>query len=102
MAERLFKYFDTAELITTVKALGKAVTSGVGGQKQLRNSNTGFLVECAILHPDELKRRYMMGRVEIWLRGRGVDGEDADPDCAELEPTDPRLEKNMRIHTSYC
>lgn len=102
MADRIFKYFSTADLISTVKELGKALASTAGVQKQLRNSNTGFLVECAILHPDEIRQRYLSGRVEIWMRGRGANGDVADPDCAALEPTDPRLERVMRICTRYC
>jgi len=102
MADRIFKYFSTADLISTVKELGKALASTAGVQKQLRNSNTGFLVECAILHPDEIRQRYLSGRIEIWMRGRGANGDVPDPDCAALEPTDPRLERRMNICARYC
>jgi len=101
MADRIFKYFETAALISSVKELGKALASPSGVQKQLRNSNTGFLVECALLHPDEIRQRYLSGRIEIWMRGRGANGDVADPDCAALEPIDPRLERRMHLHASY-
>jgi len=101
MADRIFKYFSTADLISSVKELGKALASSTGVQKQLRNSNTGFLVECALLHPDEIRQRYLSGRLEIFKRGRGANGDVADPDCAALEPTDPRLERTMSIHVRY-
>ena len=101
MADRIFKYFETAELITTVKELGAALASATGTQKQLRNSNTGFLVECGLLHTDDIRQRYLSGRIEIFLRGRGANGDVPDPDCAAMEPIDPRLERRMHLQARF-
>jgi len=101
MAERIFKYQETGELISGVKELGKLLASGSGPTNVLKNSHTGFLKETGAVTQQQVKNYYMNGRYEIFLRGQGVDGNAADANCLGLEPTDPRQEKNMRVVTVY-
>lgn len=101
MAERIFKYYTTPDLIAQVTALGKLVTGTNGATNKLQNSNTGFRVETANVHSDDARQRYLLGRVEIWLRGQGVNGKQPDAQCLALEACDPRREKNMRVVTVY-
>jgi hypothetical protein len=102
MPERIFKYHDTAELIAGVKELGQLLASGVGATNMLKNSTTGFLKQTGPVTQHQLRNYFMLGRYEIWLRGQGTDGVAADPTCADLEATDPRLEKVMKLTTVYA
>lgn len=97
MPERIFKFQTPQELIALARALSQALTTG--STKALRNSSSGFLVETAELSASDLKARYMDVRYELFLRGRGTSKAAADGDsfCAAEEPTDPRLERVMRV-----
>lgn len=97
MPERVFKFHTIPELIATAKALSQALTTG--STTALRNSSSGFLVETAALSIPDIKARYMDVRYEIFLRGRGTSATagDGDAQCAEIEPTDPRKERVMRV-----
>lgn len=99
MAERIFKYHETKEVIEIAKALGQSLATG--STTALRNSSSGFLVETAALKPADIKARYMDARYEVFLRGRGTSSTAGDGDsyCAGLEPTDPRLERVMSVET---
>lgn len=101
MPERLFKYHDTQELLAGVKDLGQLLASSSGVTVALKNSNTGFLKQSGEVSRMELRNTYMNARYEIWLRGQGVDGAEANEQCADLESTNPLREKAMTMVTVY-
>jgi hypothetical protein len=96
VAERLFKYYTKANLLTAVAELGALCAGSSGATSSVRNSSTGFLVEKTALTDAQVKSRYMNARYEIYLRGAGLFGITADTELATLEPTNPLLEKTMR------
>jgi hypothetical protein len=101
MAERIFKYYDTGDLIAQVTELGQLITSGSGPTNALKNSSTGFLKETGAVSQQQLRNYFMLGRYEIYLRGRGVDGKPPDDICANYEATDPFQERRMRVQSSF-
>jgi hypothetical protein len=101
MPERIFKYFTTNDLIQAVKDLGQTLAGDAGSVNQVRNSNTGFLTVTSGVKQEDIRKKFLMGRYEIYLRGKGVDGNDPEPNCAALEACNPLLERKMRVHTVY-
>lgn len=101
MPARIFKYHTTEELVAGVKELGKILASPSGATTALRNSNTGFLRETGEKSIKELRNTYMAARWEIYLRGQGVDGEEADATCLDLESTNPLRERIMQVQTIH-
>jgi len=101
MPERIFKYHTTAELVSGVKELAMIRASASGTITSLKNSNTGFLKETGEVSQQQLQDIYLNARYEIFLRGQGIDGNDADETCSGLEATNPYLEKIMRVKTVH-
>jgi hypothetical protein len=99
MPERLFRYQTPEQLVAIAADLSAALTSG--SIQEIQSQSMGYRTRTGPLTTPEVIRRYMDVRYEIFLRGRGdvATGANASAYCAALEPTDPRLERTMRIET---
>ena len=101
MPERIFKYKTTEALLAAVSELGDLLTSGSGPTNAIKNSHTGFLKETGAVTQEQIKNYFMAARYEIYLRGKGVDGNPSDPACVNLETCDPYHEKKMRVVAQF-
>lgn len=98
MPERVFKYNSVPELFALAKELSTSLTSDI---QELQGNSTGFKVRTGGQTVGDKRQMMAEVRYEIFLRGRGFpnQGVEADDLCAQAEPTDPRLERVMRVET---
>lgn len=101
MPERIFQYETTEDLIPDIKELARLVGSGSGSINSLKNSHTGFLKETGEVSQQQLRTLLQLGKWEIYLRGAGLHGLEADPICADLQPNNPLHDKVMRVKTVH-
>ena len=93
MPVRSFKYHNVIELSGFARQLGEALVNG--SIEQLRSSASGFFAQTLAPSPSDVRRALMDIRTEIYLRGQDATFPDAE--ALALEPTDPRLERMMKV-----
>ena len=97
MPERAFVYQSVADLKKTAQALERALQTGSITDLQI----SGIRTSHTPLTPDRVKLMYKQCRYEIYAHGIGLHGFEANEDCAALEPSNPWLERVMRVETIY-
>lgn len=97
MPQRAFVYQDVPTLKKTAQALESALQSGQVSSLQI----SGISTTTTPMSLRDVETRYLQARYEIFARGAGLHGFEADEQAAALEPKNPWLEKVMRIEQRY-
>jgi hypothetical protein len=92
---RPFALETVAELLESEKQLRRAVKFGSTSSLQL----SGIRTDTNSLNPEQTKELHRQVVYEIYLRGIGIDGREADAQCADLVPRSPYTSKVMRVET---
>jgi hypothetical protein len=93
--------YTTERLIEKYNELQEAVDSTSGPTNAAKNSHTGYLIESGKVTDAQLRVKFNEFRYEVYLRGKGVDGNPPDSQCAMLEPIDPNQDKKMKVVAQF-